>query len=73
MMVSNRKKLQKALFNTHTTIPIADHDVAVVLEAVFRTQPVQLPCKTPVQTTNPVCIKRMKKLFVPLHEEALAS
>ena len=32
MMVSNHKKLQKALFNTHTTIPIADHDVAAVLD-----------------------------------------
>jgi hypothetical protein len=32
MMVSNRKKLQKALFNTHTTIPIPGIAVAAVLD-----------------------------------------
>jgi hypothetical protein len=45
MMVSNRKKLQKALFNTHTTIPIADHDVAAVLDGrVPHTTALQNPC-----------------------------
>ena len=57
MMVSNRKKLQKALFNTHTTIPIADHDVAAVLDGrVPHTHCLQ----NPLQTTNPICIKRTK-------------
>ena len=70
MMVSNRKKLQKALFNTHTTIPIADHDVAVVLDGRV---PHTTALQNPYPDYEPSMHKTDEKTFLPLHEEALAS
>ena len=52
-------KSYKKLFSTRTQrYQLLTIMWLLCLMAVFRTQ---LPCKTPVQTTNPVCIKRMKK------------
>ena len=66
MLVSSRKKLQEALFNTHTTISVAGHDVANVLDGrvprtLALTKPMhktayevycKLYCKTRLQYTG---------------------
>ena len=50
MIVSNSKKLQKALFNTHTTVPVAGCDVACC--TCWPCSSAALLCKTSVQSTN---------------------